>query len=100
MRDLYREVANEMKVPMPNDNVKPFALEPDQILSLHRTDPATRAWNFSVDLYYKAGGVPWRLPPTGPDTCFVGVSFHHFRTTKRAVARRERRLHNSQQASW
>lgn len=50
-------------------------------------DPATRAWNFSVGLYYKAGGVPWRLPPTGPDTCFVGISFHHFRTTERAIVR-------------
>lgn len=50
-------------------------------------DPATRAWNFSVGLYYKAGGVPWRLPPTGPDTCFVGISFHHFRTTRQAIVR-------------
>lgn len=50
-------------------------------------DPATRAWNFSVGLYYKAGGVPWRLPPSGPDTCFVGISFHHFRTTQRAIVR-------------
>jgi hypothetical protein len=50
-------------------------------------DPATRAWNFSVGLYYKAGGVPWRLPPNGPATCFVGISFHHFRTTQRAIVR-------------
>ena len=50
-------------------------------------DPATRAWNFAVGVYYKAGGVPWRLPPTGPDTCFVGISFHHFRTTRRAIVR-------------
>ena len=46
-------------------------------------DAATRAWNFSVGIYYKAGGVPWRLPESGPETCFVGISFHHFRTTKR-----------------
>jgi hypothetical protein len=46
-------------------------------------DPATRAWNFSVSLYYKAGGVPWRLPSGGPETCFVGISFHHFRTVQR-----------------
>lgn len=48
-------------------------------------DPATRAWNFSVGVYYKAGGIPWRLSPPGPDTCFVGVSFHHFRTRRRHV---------------
>jgi hypothetical protein len=51
----------------------------------HGQDPATRAWNFSVGIYYKAGGVPWRLPKIGPETCFVGISFHHFRTTKRHV---------------
>ena len=48
-------------------------------------DAATRAWNFSVGMYYKAGGVPWRLPQTGPETCFVGISFHHFRTTRRHI---------------
>jgi hypothetical protein len=55
--------------------------------TVRNQDPATRAWNLAVGLYYKAGGVPWRLPPTGPDTCFVGISFHHFRTTHRAVVR-------------
>ncbi len=48
-------------------------------------DAATRAWNFSVGVYYKAGGVPWRLPQTGPETCFVGISFHHLRTTMRHI---------------
>lgn len=46
-------------------------------------DPATRAWNMSVAMYYKSGGIPWRLKAEGPETCFVGVSFHHLRTTKR-----------------
>lgn len=55
-----------------------------------RTDneePARRAWNSMVALYYKAGGVPWRLRNNGPETCFVGISFHHFRTTQRAIVR-------------
>lgn len=43
----------------------------------------TRAWNSSVALYYKAGGIPWRLKLDGPETCFVGISFHHLRTTHR-----------------
>ena len=43
-------------------------------------DPATRAWNMSVGLYYKGGGVPWRFKTDGPETCFVGISFHHLRT--------------------
>jgi hypothetical protein len=70
-------------------NRLPIQLVTDALLSdtARNQDPATRAWNFAVGLYYKAGGVPWRLPPTGPDTCFVGISFHHFRTTQRAIVR-------------
>lgn len=43
-------------------------------------EAATRAWNMSVALYYKAGGIPWRFKTEGPETCFVGISFHHLRT--------------------
>jgi hypothetical protein len=40
-------------------------------------DRATTAWNFHTALYYKAGGVPWRLArqPSSLTTCYVGVSF-------------------------
>jgi hypothetical protein len=40
-------------------------------------DKATTAWNFHTALYYKAGGVPWRLARQSADltTCYVGVSF-------------------------
>ncbi|WP_028849835.1 argonaute/piwi family protein [Thermocrispum municipale] len=41
-------------------------------------DLATRAWNLHTALYYKAGGVPWRLPreSTDLDSCYVGVTFY------------------------
>jgi hypothetical protein len=48
-------------------------------------DPATRAWNLSVALFYKAGGIPWRVQTDIEQTCFVGVAFHHLRTTKRSL---------------
>jgi len=40
-------------------------------------DEPTRAWNFAVALYYKAGGTLWRIPRQASDltACFVGVSF-------------------------
>ncbi|MER5531937.1 hypothetical protein ABT075_46410 [Streptomyces sp. NPDC002677] len=40
-------------------------------------DEATRAWNLHTALYYKAGGVPWRLPRESSDldSCYVGVTF-------------------------
>lgn len=49
-------------------------------------DAATRAWNMSVALYYKAGGIPWRMKAEGPETCFVGISFHHQRTFQQHFA--------------
>lgn len=41
-------------------------------------DEATRAWNLHTALYYKAGGVPWRLLRDAAEltTCFVGISFY------------------------
>lgn len=39
-------------------------------------DVATRAWNFAVALYHKAGGTPWRLAEIDPSICFVGISFY------------------------
>jgi hypothetical protein len=41
-------------------------------------DEATRAWNIHTALYYKAGGIPWRLQDEVGKltTCFVGVGFY------------------------
>jgi hypothetical protein len=66
-------------------NALPIQIATNSLLvdSTSNEDPASRAWNFTVSLYYKAGGVPWRLPSGGPETCFVGISFHHFRTVQR-----------------
>lgn len=40
-------------------------------------DPATRAWNLFAALFYKAGGIPWKLqrPIGAQSTCYVGISF-------------------------
>lgn len=38
-------------------------------------DDATRAWNFSVALYCKAGGMPWRPHKAPVGTCYIGISF-------------------------
>jgi hypothetical protein len=46
--------------------------------SIPLQDEATRAWNIHTALYYKAGGIPWRLLRDAAEltTCFVGVSFY------------------------
>ena len=40
-------------------------------------DEATRAWNFFTALYYKAGGIPWRLVRDAGSfaSCYAGISF-------------------------
>lgn len=40
-------------------------------------DLATRAWNLTVALLYKAEIIPWRLSDVIEGTCFVGISFFH-----------------------
>ncbi|MGH2375995.1 MAG: argonaute/piwi family protein [bacterium] len=42
-------------------------------------DEATRAWNLWTGIYYKAGGVPWRVTGLDPSTCYVGLSFYRDR---------------------
>ncbi|MFL5659363.1 MAG: argonaute/piwi family protein [Ktedonobacteraceae bacterium] len=41
-------------------------------------DEATRAWNIHTALYYKAGGVPWRIIRDSSQltTCYIGISFY------------------------
>jgi hypothetical protein len=43
-----------------------------------KQDDATKAWNFCTAVYYKARGIPWRLPKKDAeeDTCYVGISFY------------------------
>lgn len=41
-------------------------------------DEATRAWNLHTAIYYKNGGVPWRLTrdPSDLTSCYVGIAFY------------------------
>ena len=40
---------------------------------------ATRAWNLSIALLYKARYIPWRPADLEENTCFAGISFHHMK---------------------
>jgi hypothetical protein len=83
---LYRDFrlalkARAMQARMPIQLVTEHTWEDEK----ENQDPATRAWNLSVALFYKAGGIPWRARPRTEETCFVGISFHHLRTTHRHI---------------
>ena len=71
-----------------------LALLPTQLM-WHRTlagtlgvqDLATRAWNLTVALLYKAEIIPWRLSDVIEGTCFVGISFFHEDEARSATLR-------------
>jgi len=56
--------------------IKKLKIRPVENSSLQ--DKATIAWNFFTALYYKSGGVPWRLIRNFTDlqTCYIGISFY------------------------
>ena len=74
--DLRRLIkAAAMQLDIPTQLAKPRTFKTDS------TDPslqdeATRAWNFSVAIYYKAEGYPWKLANMESGTCYVGISFY------------------------
>lgn len=81
-RDLRRALkAAAMRIGVPIQLMRNGGM----IDSTSNEEPAARAWNLSTGLYYKAGGIPWRVRARGPETCFVGITFHHLRTSKRAL---------------
>lgn len=45
-------------------------------------DPASRAWNMVVGMYFKARGMPWQVEGLDPNTCYIGISFYHHITAE------------------
>lgn len=73
--------ASAMRLAVPLQMVRPPTYEGGKNTKPSRgpmQDPATRAWNFHTALYYKAGGIPWRLQreASALSTCYVGISFY------------------------
>jgi hypothetical protein len=46
------------------------------VFSEDKQSAAFIAWNFSVGVYYKATGTPWKLADINENTCFIGISFY------------------------
>jgi hypothetical protein len=85
---LYRDFRRALKARAMRSNI-PIQIGREKLFVDKETnqDAATRAWNMSVAMYYKAGGIPWRIKSNGPETCFVGISFHHLKTKTRHLVR-------------
>ena len=67
--------AEAMQLDIPTQLAKPQTFQEASSESTLQDD-ATRAWNFSVAIYYKAEGYPWKLANMESGTCYVGVSFY------------------------
>ena len=78
---LYRSFRRALKARAMDIGI-PIQIGTDNLFldSEENEDPATRAWNVSLALFYKANGIPWRLRKLSPDTCYAGISFQHLRT--------------------
>lgn len=82
--DLLKARAMALRIPL--QLVWPHTYDPSKRLRQKRNadrvqgqqDEATRAWNLHTALYYKAGGIPWRLVRDSSQlaTCCVGISFY------------------------
>lgn len=71
--------AKTMQFGVPIQIVREMSLESNND---EQQDDATKAWNFSVALYYKANRtVPWKLVRNlnRPSVCFTGISFYRSR---------------------
>jgi hypothetical protein len=81
---LYRDFRRALKARAMDIGI-PIQIGTDNLFLDSETneDPASRAWNVSLALFYKADGLPWRLKSLAPETCYVGISFHHLRTQQR-----------------
>lgn len=75
--------AKSMHLAVPLQLVREISFEP---VVKEQQDEATKAWNFSTALYYKANRqtVPWKLVTDSnkPSACFVGISFYRSRDKK------------------
>lgn len=65
----------QLVLPMTYDESKRRRMKTRKDRFRRPQDEATRAWNFHTALYYKAGGVPWRLVRESSQL-YVGISFY------------------------
>lgn len=74
-RSLHLRVPLQYILPATYDESKIAAQK--RFKNRDQQDEATRAWNLFTAIYYKAGGLPWRMTRSDADvrSCYLGISF-------------------------
>jgi len=82
--DLHNQVKIlGMKRDLPTQLVKPDTLRPS-----NDQERASRAWNLTVGMLYKAQrGHPWKTKDMDPGTCYAGIVFYKQKDTEENVVR-------------
>src|SRR5690606_12507933 len=47
----------------------------EESIKLEETFETDKAWNISTSLYYKCGGIPWKLNDVRQNVCYVGLVY-------------------------
>jgi hypothetical protein len=77
--------ARAMMIDMPIQIIRDTTLRPDDYNEFGKrglTPLSDRAWNLSLALFYKAGGMPWRLGTARPGVCYVGLVYKRTEPTQ------------------
>jgi hypothetical protein len=79
---IYRNLRSALKklAMDPSYSVPIQIIRENTLLGRETQNLATRSWNLSTGLYYKAGDFPWILNSMDAKTCFLGISFYHKKT--------------------
>ena len=71
-RRVFKAKVMELENPIPTQIFRPKRFEKRKGIQID----SEIAWNFFVGLFYKSGGIPWKVNGLEKNTCYVGVSFY------------------------
>lgn len=74
LRSSLKKIAMKPQIGIPIQILREATIDPNNVTT---QNAATKAWNFSIGVFYKSGMLPWVLKDLDPKTCFLGISFYH-----------------------
>lgn len=83
-----RNLHSQIKITGMEEKIPTQLIKPDTLRTTTAQDKATKAWNLTVGMLYKAQrGHPWKTKKLDHGTCYAGISFYEDRSTDGNVLR-------------